>query len=667
MATKKIEENRITVDAPDYSDAEKQFRTRIITEMNKSKDQRSQSHPEFDDMDYITYWQTNAKAGNAYIPPKVDEQDIRTTSGATLEKKNTLLTSILNLNLEPDIEAFNREDRHVEELGTVMEDMIKKSRKIEDYDEKRIGFYNELLTQGTVFAEERYVEYQLPNKEMETFGLDDVSKMKWKKKIATVYKDCASSLVIGLNVYLGNIREKDIQKQPFVVLRRLISRPEAKATYGKWDRFKNVPFHLTATTGQEEVDSVPYNDWTLESFQSGMVEEIRYMNRWSNDLMIMLNGVLMFPVREDGTFPLSSVTGAKLYPVAMGRIEPITNFAYGKSIPAKTKVDQALFDEMLKALVIKTRKSYYPPMANNTGQTLSKRVLWAGNIEEGINPDRLQPIGDNNGVSQAEFNAIGFVKQIIDEKSVSPIMEGMAQKERQTAREIIELKQQSMMKMGLAISGVVNFERQLSKLRLYNILKNWTDPIERGIGETSKDVYRVITVDTSFEDGQDGQRVIEFTEDLPTDEQVFAEEKIIKQARGKNVRKNYINPTMLRGIDYIWNMEITPTPKDTNALRQAQFEESVQKALAIFAPFGKIPNLDYLGLRWAINAGENPDKFWAQSQAAGLPPGLPQGGSAGPPSPGGQPKTPLPSGELSGQLTGGAALPRPSAGAMLNQ
>jgi len=369
----------------------------------------------------------------------------------------------------------------------------------------------------------------------------------------------------------------------------------------------------------EETDDAAYNNWTLEAYQSRMVEEIRYMNKWTNDFMIILNGVMMLPVTQDGAFPLSSISGTCEYPIAMSVVEPISNFAYGKSIPAKTKVDQAVFDEMLKALVLKTRKSYFPPLANNTGQVLSKRVLWAGNIEDDINPEKLQPIGDNSGVTQSEFNAMQFYQTVIDRKSVNPIMEGQSQSGSQTAREIVEQKQQSMMRMGLVILGVKHLEQQLGALRLKNILKNWTEPIE----DLKERIYRTITIDSSFDDGTEGKRVVSFTENLPDDTQVYAEEELIKKATGKNVRRNYINPKILKGMELKWFVNVTPTEKSSNALKQAQFEESVQKALAIFAPLGKMPNLDYLATRWATNQGEDPDRFWSQEQ--GMPQGMPMG------------------------------------------
>jgi len=356
----------------------------------------------------------------------------------------------------------------------------------------------------------------------------------------------------------------------------------------------------------------------------------------------------MFPVREDGTFPLSGINGSQNYPIAKAVAEPIPNFAYGKSIPAKTKVDQAIFDEMLKNLVIKTRKSNDPPMANNSGQTLSKRVLWAGNIEDDLDADRLKPIGDNPGVTQAEFNAMQFIQSIVDSKSVSPLMSGQSQQGNQTAREVLEQKKQSMINIGLSILGVTSLERQLAKLRLYNILKNWTEPIDK---DTKGDVFRSFTIETSFEDGSEGTRQVIMTEEMPDEVQVYAEEQLEKMVKGKNVRKNYINPKLLRSFDFKWHIEINPTPKESNELRTAQFEESIQKIFQMFVPLGIMPNMDYVKTRWASNLHEDPDRLWAQQQMPQMPQQMPQ-------PQGQQGQT-----QLSNQLTPNE-LPRPSVNTM---
>src|SRR5690606_18688458 len=128
-------------------------------------------------------------------------------------------------------------------------------------------------------------------------------------------------------------------------------------------------------------------------------------------------------------------------------------------------------------------KSYMPPLANNTGRVLSRKIFNAGEITNQIDPNKISPIGDNNGVSQSEFAAFEFIKNIVDQKSVSPAFAGDQTSGRQTATEILELKKQQMMKLGLVIYGIINLEKQLSWLRIYNILTNWTKKQDAKVNE----------------------------------------------------------------------------------------------------------------------------------------------------------------------------------------
>lgn len=633
-----------SIEKPNYSDEEKEFRKQLILKMEKARDQRNSNHIEFDGMTYKEYWETNAKAGNAYIPPKINKHEIRATTGTTAEKKHTLLSSLLNYNLQPDITAFDKNDMEIEELGNIMEDLVKKSRKLEepDYEMKRILIYNELLNQGDVFVEDIQVEFSIPDKELEKFG-DKLSEMQWKERIAKVYKRCETNLLCGLDVYLGNIREPYIENQPFIFTQKRYPRVEGQAKYGSWERWQNVPEKIEKMI-DDGTDTVRFNEWTLEPLEDGMMEEINFYDKWGNNWMKFLNGVMMFPVRKNnkgecGTFPLSALTGKCEYPLTHVSLQPIGKFAYGKSIPAKTKVDQQLMDEMVKAIVLKTRKSYAPPYANNTGVSLSQAIHYPGTMHSGFDPNKLQEIGNNNGVTQAEYNTTQLIKEIISEKSVSAVFEGNPTKGSQTAREILELKQQSMMKLGLSIMAVMNLERKLSKLRLLNIIKYWTDPIDVQVEKVKDELteiskkYRSVTVDTEF-DGAKGQRMVEFVEnenDMPTSSQVDAEEQLLSMRRKRKIKKNYVNSEMLKTIDYYWYIEITPTENNSSALKLAQFEETIQKMMTIFAPIGKTPNVDYLAERWTVLAGEDPDKVWKKEEPQ-APPGIPGQGQPGAPA-----------------------------------
>uniref|UniRef100_A0A6M3K6I3 Portal protein n=1 Tax=viral metagenome TaxID=1070528 RepID=A0A6M3K6I3_9ZZZZ len=623
-----------------YSEVEIKYRDHLIRLMEKARDVRDGTHEEFDGQTFKQWYDSNKRAANSYIPPKVNKEDVRTTSGTTHEKKITILNALLNYNLEPDIEAFDEEDRLVHELGTIQEDLIKKSRKLEtpEYDDKRPFIYDDLLNQGTKAVEDTFIEYSVPSKELQKgFDTSDLKSMKWENRLKKVYKRCETNPLTLMDVYLGNFTEPHIQKQPFVFTRRMVHKNETKSIYGGWERYKYIPENIKLDPNEDAT----YNDWALKELEKDYVEEIKFQDKWGNNFMILLNGVMMFPVEEyEGsysTMPLSALRGICEYNIAWTILEPIAGCAYGKSIPSKTKVDQAVFDEMMKMVIIKTRKSYKPPIANLTGKTLSKRIFEAGYIQDGVRPDQIQEIGTNMGVTAPEFNATAFIKGIIDEKSVSPIMEGQEPNKKATARQIVEQKQQGMMKMGLSILAVISLERQLSTLRMHSIMKNWTEAVDKRMiklkdGLKEVDSYRTVSVDTKLDDGEEGIREIRFTEEQKEPSQIKAEEELVSKIRGKKYRIHYINPKVYKNLNYTFYTEITPTEKNTSELKTAMFEEYMDKSIQIGMATGRMPNLDYLLTRHALLNNEDPDKVWQRPEQPQMPPqmggmqgGQPQG------------------------------------------
>jgi hypothetical protein len=599
----------------EYSQKELDYRGFLITRANSSRSQREQNFDEFDGQTFEQYYFSNAKAKNSYIEPKKNDEDVRVVTGTTKEKNNTMIASTLNYNLEPEVTAFDEDDTELVDLGIACKDMIRKSKKLElpEYEMKRPVIYDEYYAQGTVHVLETYDEYTILRKEMPKMDWSegvDPNVINWNEKLKDTYKYCNSSMVSGLHVYPGNVREFFIELQPYMIIRRKRHRSEVEAQYGTWPRWKYVPRKiekfLQDSTVLSDSSSANYDDWSMVETSENMVEEVLYFDKWKNEYQILLNGVMMLPVG----FPLSFFLGIPEYPISKGDCEPISRFFYwSKSIPAKTKVDQQIFDEFMKMAIVKTRKSFKAPIFNNTGQNLTTKIFEPGTIHKNIDASKIIEFGKTDGVTAPEFNMINMVKGIIDSKSVSPVFEGQAMTGDQTAREIIELKQQGMMKMGLAIVGIVNLERRMAWLRLYNILKNWSEPLEESFSEVKGKIkkYRRISVDADFGDGEKGNRMIEFTEDMPTSEMVAAREKIVKDTTGKNIREIYINAKDLKALKYKFFVEIVPTEKSTSELKKALFIENMTQGLQLFGPAAF--NMEFLKRQWVSLAGQDPEKM----------------------------------------------------------
>lgn len=638
-----------------YTEKEEEQLGIILAHADDAATQKRQKYIELDDMDYENWYIKAKKNSQAYIKPKLNDEDVQVVTGTSREKGNTVVATLLSYNLEADITAYDEFDNENRELGQSMEKMVRKSRELElpRYEVKRPLIYAELVNQGTVGVRETWDEYSIPDKELEktSYSEDNVAfdKIKWKERLNKVYAFCNTTLLTGLEMYPGNIRQYFMELQPFFITRKVITYVEAKSMFGGWERFKYVSDMFTPNTDLDR--DITYDDYQMIETEVKLVEFVMYYDKWTNTFQMLLNGIMMLPTG----FPLSALTGVCEYPIAKGDGEMISpNFFFSRGIGAKTRMDQAMMDEMFKMMIIKTRKSYKPPMANKSNQDLGPNIYMPGKIIKGLDIDKLSPIGDTGGVTAAEFNMINFVKEVIDGKSMSSIMEGQAPAAQATARQLIMQKEQSMTKLGNIMLGIINLENRMAWLRIYNILKHWTEAIDKKVVTTrdgveqSVNVYKTISVKDTIENGREGERIIDLTEDVPHENQVEAEEDLLSEVRNKPIRKTYINPKMLANLKYSWQVHITPTEKNTDDLKASMFEEFVTKALTVFAPAGKMPNIDYLGDRFAEVNDEDPDQVWMQQDAAGpqqggLPPGAvpPQGqipaqvaaGAQGPPKP----------------------------------
>ena len=188
---------------------------------------------------------------------------------------------------------------------------------------------------------------------------------------------------------------------------------------------------------------------------------------------------------------------------------------------------------------------------------------------------------------------------------------------KQTATEIMELKKQSMMKMGYALFGILSFERQLSWLNLYLILDKWTKPVDETVDDAKQkivDTYKQISIE---EEDQYGKftRVIDFNPEglNKTPEQLDGEAEVMSTS-DRAIQKVYLNSKILREKMLSWKffIDITPTEKDTTELRSVLFSKRIAEAKTLFGL--QSTNDTYLKRRYAILAKEDPEQFWAAGQ-----------------------------------------------------
>lgn len=618
-----IESPQELIDTPNYSPSEWSALSGFQKKLEGARNQREQAWDEFDGMSLTRYCEENRKAANSYIKPRQNAEETNFVTGTTRQKLLAYLAAVNNLDLAPDIQAFDEDNRLVEGIGEDLEDAIFRSEELDHDEEKKLLRQYTMFEQGTVFVEE---DWKIDRRKLKTLSKNikdyhgEVKGVEWSERMKTVYAGPSRNVVKNENVYLGDCRQFFMDQQPFIFTVEHKSYDEAKSIYGDWERWKFVPRKRTDV--QQQPDSTYNVNWRLTAPDEGQVEIIKYQNIWDDEFQIMINGVLMLPLG----FPLSAVFPYGKYSIEKQVLEVISShFAYGKSFPSRLKVSQGLIDEMMRLAILKTQQSFLPPRANETGRVLSSKVFFPGKITSGINPSKLQPLVDTTGMTSAESSMIQMLFQNMDENSVDPTTQGQSAKGSPTATEILALKQQAEKMLGITVFVAAMLEKKLACLRLYNILQHYFEPYDERVDSARQLLlkkYRSV-VRMKPIDGQGmGMKMVRIapSDRTPTPEDIYAEEEQLSKGLEMPVRISYLDPEVVASARYEWYVTITPKPRKTSDLARAVWDQALQRLMQF-----PNANLEYLGQRTAEKWEENPEKVFKKTAEPVAPtePGAP--------------------------------------------
>jgi len=617
-----------------YTEDDRKYISFLQRRLEDAKTVRNNPLEDLGGKTYIQIYEENEKIANTNLPAKKNEDDVIVSAGTIEAKLDALLSHISNLDLSPEVHAFDRENNKLQEIGVALQDVIYMTEEKDGADEggdeeKKLLRQRELLKQGTVFVQEEWLRLWETKKKLKK---DFDGKFKqdaefYSEALELVFDGPSRTVLHGPNVYLGNITEFYMEKQPYVFAVIHMSHDVAKAKYGRFenfDKYVKAGNYVDKTEGTSTVagKTIFDNKWRLTEVKKDNVEVIIYQDKPRDEFQILINGVLMLPIG----FPLSAVTPGGNYNIAKQVFRVInSHFAYGKSFVSSGAVKEvsALIDEMLKLFVLKTRKSYAPPYINTSGKVISKRVLSAGRISMGIPPDALVPIGqEGQGVTANEYSILKELSDRVDKSTISAQFQGQSGKSGQTATETVELQRQAKLTLGLAIAACSFLEKKLGYLRLWNILENWFEPIDTKLvlidnERREMNRYRNSFRETNIEgEGFGARQVITVDGMVPAPETIRELERRESEKYGFPIRKVYLSYNGLKSARLKWYITVTPREKETSALNKLTFREDLNDVLALMQ-MGSIPNVGGLEEEFATSRGKKRQKYFATATAMG--------------------------------------------------
>ncbi len=575
----------------DLTEDEEKVVSKIRDRLFAAQVQRSQPYPEFGNLSYLQRFENNRNKAHTILPPKKNENDVVISSGTLEQKLEAVLSAVNNLNLSPKVKAFDKNKSKITLAGIALEDTILMTEELENDEEKKLLRQKEMMIQGEVFVEERWVNKFKIKKTLNTKNFDGKFRgVDWTQKLEKFFEGPERTVKYGPNVYLGSITTYNIEEQPYIGLVEVKSYSEAEAIFGTWERWKYVSKKLQPINPESYGSNTITQSskvWTLNAIGADQVEIVTYQDPWNNELQIMLNGGPMLPIG----FPLSAISPNGGYSITKQVFKPIDNFAYGRGFIQSVEKTSDLLDEMLRLMVLKTRKSFMPAYINTSKRVISARVLQPGNISMGIAADSLKQIGDKSeGVTNSEFAVIRELSDRIDRQTVSPQFTGQQGKSGTTATEVMELQRQAKMTMGLVIFACALLEKKVGYLRLYNILENWYKPIQK-IVLSEQPQYRISSRETNVAGAGMGERqVIPMTGEIPDPASIRAMEMNDENLRGYPVQKIFMDPEEMKRNISEWYIVIDPREKDTTMTDKLMFREMLNDLANITAITGSRPN-----------------------------------------------------------------------------
>ena len=538
--------------------------TELINRLEKARITRSTPREEFDDMTYEQDYIANRQALNSYLRKKKNYSEVRINTGTTEKKIEVVHNELLQLNLQPTVFAFDQDDNEIAELGDDMSDIIKRTNEIENDQDVWVEALQELLSQRALFLEEQLISKNNP-----------IAKKK---------------VISGLRIYLGDISlpAYRFDEQPYIV----------KYTRMHWRRaaklFADNPNWKYVQKGLQNDETLGFDYKFNKNLPEEEVEIVHYMSALDKEYQIICNGVMMLPI------------GTKLpwnhegYNIKMIVLKPMSrDFAYGKPLTASAKTLQALDNETIRLLIRKFRQAIEPPLGVRKGKVLTKTIWDPGKVTQGIKEGDFTKLIDHQGVTTSEFDILQLIEEKIKEfVGAGNVMQGLKESGRPTATEIVALQRQAMKMLGLAVYAWVRAKREMSFLRIYNVLENYTKPVKYALDEVENKVmsiYRKFTVlDAKLSGERRGKKVIQFSDrDLNENEKwyIYNKEKEA-EALGQPTEYKFINVKKLKSIKTFWYIVVEPKPVDSSELQRMMFTEQLEQAAGIMKLTGRRLNAD---------------------------------------------------------------------------
>lgn len=504
---------------------------------------------EFNDLSLVTRDQYDQMAFNTYQPNngeawEGDQQSAWRSRAIRPVIRNKCMSIAAHATARlifPKIFAYNDQSDGQQDAAHLMEDLMEWSADVSNYS------YTSLMRVITAMASPisiGYTEYGEVMKNVKTEKVNGAWKMKSIRDES--YPCFMDEVVPCTQLYIENVYEPDIQKQGFIIWRKVYAYSVSQTKYHDVENFKFV--RPGVQTIYDDANRQFYYVYDPNMRQED-VEEITYWNKNLDLKIVMVNGVLM--TDYDAPNPRND----KLYPFDKFGYEPINNrFFYYKSLSFKLQHDSEIVNTLYQMVIDGTYLSIFKPMVNVGGEIIGSDVIVPGAVTTLSDPNAdLRAINVGSDLKSG-LETLAVVEKSIDESSQEPLQNGEAGGGSQTAYEISKIEQNANTVLGLFLQMIAKHVKDYGKLRVGDIIQYLTLPDVAEISGNPELTYKTFFLKGKNKTGEKDKK-IEFTSDVPDemtkDEHLDASYDVLQEQKDKNMTINKVHPQMFRELQYM--------------------------------------------------------------------------------------------------------------------
>ena len=510
----------------------------------------------------------------------------------------------------PRIFAENDDSDPQEDAAKVLRDLMEWSGEKSNYAWTSLRAVIQALIEPVSIVHTEYCENYNPKDEDGYQSEDDAGFI--------------DTIVPTDSLFIENFFEPDIQKQAWLVWRRVQGHALMEKKYGHLPNFKHVQPGMQTLWNDANACFYSVYDSNMRSYED---EEIIVYSKQEDIMRIYVNGILL--TSPDNKNPRKD----KLYPFAAFGYEFIraNQCFYYKSLVHKISHDADIVNSLYPMIIDGTYLNMIPPMVVMGNEIISSDVYVPGRVTTLSAPEsQLQPIKVATDL-RAGMETLMKVEESINQSSeIQPITTQAGI----TAYQVAQAEQRRNETLGLFIQMIGHFVKQYGRLRMGDILQHLTVADANKITDKPGLVYKSFLMH-----GKDGKKnkKIKFDADLMENPGSALEESYkTKKMEKENMELYRVNPKAFRELKY--TIQITPdilAPKSDEVERLYRLE-AYDRAIQNPTLDQQMVTKDFLLDAYSFSS-KDPDKYLAQG-GQGIPgmgpmPGMPSAPPTASPAP----------------------------------